>query len=97
VKHPSSLPAMHIAPRYELAEFQARVKGRFDELRGDGSTHSGEHGAAHALWHTLDGSGSIDDVGARVMGVVDTVLARLAEGRHPLRRLWDGAVLSGAS
>ena len=71
--------------RYEVAPFQQAVKAQFAALARAISA------AQPGLWVTLDAAGTIDEVHARIRGVVDPRLA--GAGTAPLRALWDGAVL----
>ena len=71
--------------RYESTAFQRTVRARFQALAADiAATQPG-------LWLDVDASGSVEEVGARVRGLVDARLAAAAGA--PLRALWEGSLL----
>jgi len=74
------------AERYETAAMQARVADVFDALRGGGL--DGVRVGGWGGWARLDGTGSVDAVGERVMGAVLPAVARVRREDPPLGQLW---------
>ena len=70
--------------RYEEATLQARVRGAFEEMRS--GIASGPSGSS--LWRDIDGTGDVETVSGRVMGVARGAVDAAATG-EPLRELWD--------
>ncbi len=70
--------------RYEVPAFQAKVLQAFQQLQGMASACSS------TTWLTVDASGSIEEVGARVAAAAEPVLQQAAAGSRQLTLLWDG-------
>ena len=75
--------------RYELPEFQKRVRARFDQLREEITSRD------PSLWLQVDASGTIEGIHAHLASVVRQRIA--AVDALPLRTLWAGEVLKESS
>jgi dTMP kinase len=72
------------AERYESAEMLAAVRAAFAEVAAlvDGRC---------TRWLRVDASGGVEEVGERVAAAAAAAVESAAEGRAPLRSLWEGS------
>lgn len=68
------------------------MRGNFAKLKAQADA------AAAGLWIDVDAVGTMDEVTARIMPLVDAAKGRTCGGADgapaaPIRRLWDGALL----
>jgi len=67
--------------RYERRDMQLKVREKFGRLMDDGGS----------LWHVVDGTKSIEEVGARINAVVIDKVKAVGKGGEPIRMLWEGS------
>ena len=84
--------------RYETPELQAAVRERFAALRAEVEA-VGAAVAGASEWVNVDAAGSIEDIGAHILGLAQRAVAAAraeaeAGSARPLRGLWRGEVLA---